>query len=78
MSPVLAEANEEALQPLLNDEITQAEAFDRGVDPFTRTLTSPATRLSHAYVMNSSSVLPEATVIEPCSSSIRTTSTICC
>ena len=34
MSPVLAEANEEALQPLLNDEITQAEAFDRGVDPF--------------------------------------------
>lgn len=34
MSPVLAEANEEALQPLLNDEISQAEAFDRGVDPF--------------------------------------------
>ena len=34
MSPVLAEANEEALQPLLNDEITQAEAFERGVDPF--------------------------------------------
>lgn len=34
MSPVLTEANEVALQPLLNDEITQTEAFELGLEPF--------------------------------------------
>ncbi|RXI98716.1 flagellar biosynthetic protein FliP [Anaerobacillus alkaliphilus] len=34
MSPILAEVNETALQPLFNDELTQEEAFDRAVTPF--------------------------------------------
>lgn len=34
MSPVLSEANEVALQPLLNDEISQTEAFELGLEPF--------------------------------------------
>ncbi len=34
MAPVFREANEEALQPFLNGEIEQGEAFDRGVEPF--------------------------------------------
>ncbi len=34
MSPVFEEANEVALQPLLNDEISQSEAFELGLEPF--------------------------------------------
>jgi len=34
MSPVFNEANEVALQPLLNDEISQSEAFELGLEPF--------------------------------------------
>lgn len=34
MAPVFNEANEVALQPLLNDEITQTEAFELGMEPF--------------------------------------------
>src|SRR3546814_17462893 len=33
MAPTLTEMNEEALQPLLNEEITQGEAWDRAVVP---------------------------------------------
>ncbi|MGE0728274.1 MAG: flagellar type III secretion system pore protein FliP [Acidimicrobiia bacterium] len=34
MGPVLSQANEEALQPYLNGEITQQEAYGRGIEPF--------------------------------------------
>lgn len=34
MSPILAEVNETALQPLFNDELTQEEAFERATIPF--------------------------------------------
>jgi flagellar biosynthesis protein FliP len=34
MSPILAEVNETALQPLFNDELTQEEAFERATTPF--------------------------------------------
>lgn len=34
MSPILAEVNETALQPLFNDELTQEEAFERAATPF--------------------------------------------
>ncbi len=33
MKPVIDKVNETALQPYLNDEITQEEAFDRAVKP---------------------------------------------
>jgi len=33
MAPVLTEINDEALQPLLAEEISQTEAFDRGMEP---------------------------------------------
>src|SRR3546814_11905205 len=33
MAPTPTEMNEEALQPLLNEEITQGEAWDRAVVP---------------------------------------------
>jgi flagellar biosynthetic protein FliP len=34
MSPVLTEANKEGLQPYLDDEISQSEAFERASEPF--------------------------------------------
>ncbi len=34
MAPVFREANEDALQPFLDGQIEQGEAFDRGVEPF--------------------------------------------
>lgn len=34
MAPVLEEVNDEALQPLLNEEISQGEAFELGIEPF--------------------------------------------
>jgi flagellar biosynthetic protein FliP len=34
MSPILTEANNEALQPYLNGTISQQDAFDKGVKPF--------------------------------------------
>jgi len=34
MAPVFEEANEVALQPLLNEEISQSEAFELGIEPF--------------------------------------------
>ena len=34
MTPVLDEANDNGLQPYLNEEITQAEAVDRMIEPF--------------------------------------------
>jgi flagellar biosynthetic protein FliP len=34
MAPTFQAANEQALQPLLNQEITEVEALDRGVEPF--------------------------------------------
>lgn len=34
MSPVLSEVNENALQPLFNEELTQEEAFERATTPF--------------------------------------------
>ena len=34
MAPVFEEANEVALQPLLNEEISQTEAFELGIEPF--------------------------------------------
>jgi flagellar biosynthetic protein FliP len=34
MGPVFAEANSEALQPYLNNTITQDEAIDKGIQPF--------------------------------------------
>ena len=34
MAPVFDEANEVALQPLLAEEISQSEAFERGLEPF--------------------------------------------
>jgi flagellar biosynthetic protein FliP len=34
MGPVFSQANEDAVQPLLTGEITQAEAFDKGMEPF--------------------------------------------
>lgn len=34
MAPVLNEANDVALQPLLDDEISQTEAFELGLEPF--------------------------------------------
>ena len=34
MAPVFEEANEVALQPLLNEEISQSEAFELGIQPF--------------------------------------------
>lgn len=33
MTPVVSEINEQALQPYLNEEITQAEAIDNAMDP---------------------------------------------
>lgn len=33
MAPVLTEINDEALQPLLAEEISQTEAFERGMEP---------------------------------------------
>jgi len=33
MAPVLTEINDEALQPLLNEEISQTEAFELGMEP---------------------------------------------
>lgn len=33
MAPVLSEINDEAIQPLLDEEISQSEAFDRGLEP---------------------------------------------
>jgi flagellar biosynthetic protein FliP len=33
MAPVLTEINDEALQPLLDEEISQTEAFERGMEP---------------------------------------------
>ncbi len=33
MSPVFTEINEQAIQPLTNNEITQEEALDRGLEP---------------------------------------------
>lgn len=33
MTPVLTEINDDALQPLLDGDITQEEAFDRGMEP---------------------------------------------
>jgi flagellar biosynthetic protein FliP len=33
MAPVLGEINDDALQPLLDGEISQEEAFDRGMEP---------------------------------------------
>jgi flagellar biosynthesis protein FliP len=33
MAPVLTEINDEALQPLLEEEISQTEAFERGMEP---------------------------------------------
>ncbi|MDP9435002.1 MAG: flagellar type III secretion system pore protein FliP [Actinomycetota bacterium] len=34
MGPVFSEANEQALQPFLREEITQGQAFDRALEPF--------------------------------------------
>lgn len=34
MGPVFSEVNQEALQPFMNKEISQSEAFERGLDPF--------------------------------------------
>jgi flagellar biosynthesis protein FliP len=34
MGPVLHEANDQALQPYLNGEITQQEAYTKGIEPF--------------------------------------------
>ncbi len=34
MAPTFKAANEQALQPLLNQEITELEALDRGMEPF--------------------------------------------
>ena len=34
ITPVLSEVNENALQPMFNGELTQEEAFERGVTPF--------------------------------------------
>lgn len=34
MSPVLIKANDQALQPYMRNEISQQEAFDKGVQPF--------------------------------------------
>ncbi|MCW2606541.1 MAG: flagellar biosynthetic protein FliP, partial [Frankiales bacterium] len=34
MGPALSQANEQAVQPFLHDEITQSQAFERGLEPF--------------------------------------------
>jgi len=65
MAPTFQTAYEDAISPMMNDEITATEAFDRGVEPFRDFMLSHVREADLALFVNMADVEPESPEAAP-------------